>query len=45
MRISGFGGEVLKRAGGTPVVLPGGKLFVSLPTRYHRCHRVGRTLE
>ncbi|WP_089726560.1 TRAP transporter substrate-binding protein [Candidatus Thiosymbion oneisti] len=30
MRIPGLGGEVLKRAGGTPVILPGGELFVSL---------------
>ena len=30
MRIPGLGGEVLKRAGGTPVNLPGGELFSSL---------------
>jgi TRAP-type mannitol/chloroaromatic compound transport system substrate-binding protein len=30
MRIPGLGGEVLKRAGGTPVNLPGGELFVAL---------------
>ncbi len=30
MRIPGLGGEVLKRAGGTPVSLPGGELFTSL---------------
>jgi TRAP-type mannitol/chloroaromatic compound transport system substrate-binding protein len=30
MRIPGLGGEVLKRAGGTPVNLPGGELFTSL---------------
>jgi TRAP-type mannitol/chloroaromatic compound transport system substrate-binding protein len=30
MRIPGLGGEVLKRAGGTPVTLPGGELFTSL---------------
>ena len=32
MRIPGLGGEVLKRAGGTPVNLPGGELFSSLKT-------------
>jgi TRAP-type mannitol/chloroaromatic compound transport system substrate-binding protein len=30
MRIPGLGGEVLKRAGGTPVLLPGGEIFPSL---------------
>lgn len=30
MRIPGLGGEVLKRAGGVPVNLPGGELFTSL---------------
>ncbi len=30
MRIPGLGGEVLKRAGGTPVNLPGGELFQAL---------------
>ena len=30
MRIPGLGGEVLKRAGGTPVNLPGGELYTSL---------------
>lgn len=30
MRIPGLGGEVLKRAGGTPVLLPGGEIFASL---------------
>ncbi len=30
MRIPGLGGEVLERAGGTPVNLPGGELFTSL---------------
>jgi len=30
MRIPGMGGEVLKRAGGTPVNLPGGELYTSL---------------
>ncbi|MGA7802740.1 MAG: TRAP transporter substrate-binding protein DctP, partial [Gammaproteobacteria bacterium] len=30
MRIPGLGGEVLRRAGGTPVSLPGGELFTSL---------------
>lgn len=30
MRIPGLGGEVLKRAGGTPVTLPGGDLFPAL---------------
>lgn len=30
MRIPGLAGEVLKRAGGTPVNLPGGELFTSL---------------
>jgi len=32
MRIPGLGGEVLKRAGGTPVSLPGGELFTALQT-------------
>jgi TRAP-type mannitol/chloroaromatic compound transport system substrate-binding protein len=32
MRIPGLGGEVLARAGGTPVTLPGGELFTSLQT-------------
>ena len=32
MRIPGLGGEVLKRAGGTPVSLPGGEIFSSLKT-------------
>jgi len=30
MRIPGLGGEVLRRAGGTPVNMPGGELFTSL---------------
>ena len=30
MRIPGLGGEVLKRAGGTPVNMPGGEIFTSL---------------
>jgi TRAP-type mannitol/chloroaromatic compound transport system substrate-binding protein len=30
MRIPGLGGEVLKRAGGTPLSLPGGEIFTSL---------------
>ncbi|QKI90082.1 TRAP transporter substrate-binding protein [Thiomicrorhabdus xiamenensis] len=30
MRMPGLGGEVLKRAGGIPVTLPGGELFPSL---------------
>lgn len=30
MRIPGLGGEVLKRAGGVPVSLPGGEIFTSL---------------
>ncbi len=30
MRIPGLGGEVLKRAGGTPVNLPGGELFTAM---------------
>ncbi|WP_206441609.1 TRAP transporter substrate-binding protein [Amphritea opalescens] len=30
MRMPGLGGEVLKRAGGTPVLLPGGEIFTSL---------------
>lgn len=30
MRIPGLGGEVLKRAGGEPVSLPGGEVFTSL---------------
>ena len=32
MRIPGLGGEVLKRAGGTPVMLAGGEVFTSLQT-------------
>lgn len=32
MRIPGFGGEVLKRAGGTPVMLPGAEVFTALQT-------------
>jgi len=32
MRIPGLGGEVLERAGGTPVTLPGGELFTALQT-------------
>ena len=32
MRIPGVGGEVLNRAGGTPVNLPGGELFTALQT-------------
>ena len=32
MRIPGLGGEVLARAGGTPVNLPGGELFSALKT-------------
>lgn len=30
MRIPGLGGEVLARAGGTPVTLPGGELFTAM---------------
>ena len=30
MRIPGLGGEVLRRAGGTPVTLPGSEIFTSL---------------
>ncbi len=32
MRIPGLGGEVFKRAGGTPVSLPGGEVFTALQT-------------
>ncbi|OZG75084.1 ABC transporter substrate-binding protein [Hahella sp. CCB-MM4] len=32
MRIPGLGGEVLQRAGGTPVQLPGGEIFTALQT-------------
>lgn len=32
MRIPGLGGEVLKRAGGVPVSLPGGEVFTALQT-------------
>ena len=32
MRIPGWGGEVLKRAGGTPVNLPGAEIFTALQT-------------
>jgi len=32
MRIPGLGGEVIRRAGGTPVTLPGSEIFTSLQT-------------
>lgn len=32
MRIPGLGGEVFKRAGGTPVLLPGSEIFTALQT-------------
>ena len=32
MRIPGLGGEVLRRAGGTPVTMPGAEIFTSLQT-------------
>jgi TRAP-type mannitol/chloroaromatic compound transport system substrate-binding protein len=32
MRIPGLGGEILKRAGGTPVTLPGSEIFTALQT-------------
>ncbi len=32
MRIPGLGGEVLRRAGGTPVILPAAEIFTSLQT-------------
>ena len=32
MRIPGLGGEVLARAGGAPVVLPGGEIYTALQT-------------
>jgi len=32
MRIPGLGGEVLRRAGGTPVTLPGAEIFTALQT-------------
>ncbi|MEM7765322.1 MAG: TRAP transporter substrate-binding protein [Pseudomonadota bacterium] len=32
MRIPGLGGEVFARAGGTPVLLPGGEIFTALQT-------------
>ncbi|MDH3588039.1 MAG: TRAP transporter substrate-binding protein [Gammaproteobacteria bacterium] len=32
MRIPGLGGEVLKRAGGTPVSMPGSEIFTALQT-------------
>jgi TRAP-type mannitol/chloroaromatic compound transport system substrate-binding protein len=32
MRIPGLGGEVLRRAGGTPVTLPGADIFTALQT-------------
>ncbi len=32
MRIPGLGGEVLARAGGVPVVLPGGEIYTALQT-------------
>lgn len=32
MRIPGLGGEVFERAGGVPVVMPGGEIFTSLQT-------------
>ena len=30
MRFPGFGGEVFKRAGGTPVNIPGGELYTAM---------------
>ena len=33
MRIPGLGGEVLRRAGGTPVTLPASEIFTSLPVQ------------
>ena len=32
MRIPGPGGEILKRAGGTPTTIPGAELFTALQT-------------
>ena len=32
MRIPGLGGEVIRRAGGTPVTMPGAEIFTSLQT-------------
>ena len=32
MRIPGLGGEVLQRAGGTPVMLPGGEIYTAMQT-------------
>ena len=32
MRFPGFGGEVFKRAGGTPVNIPGGELYTAMQT-------------
>lgn len=32
MRIPGLGGEILKRAGGTPQAIPGGEVFTALET-------------
>lgn len=32
MRIPGMGGEVIRRAGGTPVTMPGSEIFTSLQT-------------
>ena len=32
MRIPGLGGEVIKRAGGTPITMPGSEIFTSLQT-------------
>ena len=32
MRIPGLGGEVIKRAGGTPITMPGAEIFTSLQT-------------
>ncbi|MCH7636932.1 MAG: TRAP transporter substrate-binding protein [Proteobacteria bacterium] len=32
MRIPGLGGEVIRRAGGTPITLPGSEIFTSLQT-------------
>lgn len=32
MRIPGLGGEIFKRAGGTPVSLPGGEIYTALET-------------
>ena len=44
MRIPGLGGEVLRRAGGTPVSLPGGEIFHIAKNGCYRRHGMGRSV-